>query len=155
MAAFQVRVLTFDSSVPRHVELYRWLHGSAFLSLNAGSEQMDTGRNLVAVNAAILDKIEAISDEDIDSKPWPWLAELADELGYGARSLQPGVHEIVLKQNEYNRLERAIDASSKRVGAPIQRKYFVGDDGLFEFFAAADKRDPDDSKAPSHDDAHA
>jgi len=135
------RVLKFDSTNERHADLYRWLYSSFVIAAAAGADQGEKGLVAANTNAAILDKLDAVSSEEVVESSKSWAGLDSEMFGYNARTLNSGISEVVFKPSELSRVEKCVDAAALRFTPLMQRKFFTGSDGLFEFLNAAEKRE--------------
>ena len=131
------RVVVFDSSSKVSLDHYRWLYTS--VALGAASEHGDKGVEVAEKNAEILDKLDSISDECEVAKDDGWVGVDLRIVGYNARVMHSGRHEVAFKSSEHDRLTRLVDTACLRFNSLVQRKFFAGPTGLFEFLAGAER----------------
>ena len=127
-----MKVLTFDSTLQRDRDRYKWLYVGFNMGAGAALEQGDKGPAVARVNAAIMDKLDAISDGCDDSETWPGFT--IEDAGFLSRTLHDGPQVVGVKDSELNRLKAAVSAASLRFTPLIQRRYFID---LFEFLEGA------------------
>lgn len=135
------RILRFDAASTHDQQLYKWLYSS--VALGSGADKGEKGEAVTMANTRILDTLDSISDEAEVATDLTWPGLNIDLVGYNARVLHDGIHELELKESELTRLERYVDEASLRFGALLQRKFFGGDHGLFEFVRNAEKKKAD------------
>ena len=127
-----MKVLTFDPTLQRDRDRYKWLYVGFNMGAGAALEPGDKGPAVARVNAAIIDKLDAISDGCDGGETWPGFT--VEDAGFLSRALHAGSQVIEVKDSELNRLKSAVSASSMRFTPLIQRRYFID---LFEFLEGA------------------